>query len=51
MEQPSATQILTINSILDGHDVIVNAQPAIVSIPILQKVCRVTYFPDYGFNA
>ena len=50
MEQPSATQILLIRSILDGHDVIVNAQPAIISIPILQQVCGVIYFPYYGFN-
>lgn len=43
MEQPSATEILAIRSILNGHDVIVNAQPAIVSIPILQQVYGVIF--------
>lgn len=38
MEKPSATEILAIRSILKGHDVIVNAQPSTISIPILQQV-------------
>jgi hypothetical protein len=43
MEQPSATEILGIRSILNGHDVIVNAQASIVSIPILQQVYGVIF--------
>ena len=31
-------------SIPNGHDVIVNAQPSIVTIPILQQVYGVIYF-------
>ena len=50
MEQPSATEILAIRSIMNGRDVIINAQPNIVSIPILQKVYGVMNFSDYGFN-
>ena len=50
MERPSATEVFAIRSILNGHDAIVNAQPTIVSIHILQQVYGVIYFPDYDFN-
>jgi hypothetical protein len=49
MEQPSVTEILAIRSILNGLDVIVNAKPTIVYIPILQQVYGVIYFSNYGF--
>ena len=42
MDRPSATEILAIRSILDSRDMIVNAQPSIVSIPIMQLVYSVS---------